>query len=350
MINITVRDSKELEIKTNQYKQDKYKITEDHTNYRILKKQNNGKIIYHVIIYIIGWVIFLFINYILFTYKYINFFLILYMGILTLIGFYNMIYLLMSRVDGNEVKIEIINNQPNRPRKTKAIHKSILQNKQFNIPENEIPRPEPQTKPPMPKKINTNNFSSNVGVSKNHNETSKNYTYKKEDINFTKNTNNQEINENNTKPSIINDKENTEIKKSDIKPHIIIDKKQNKKPKKTNKPHVIIDKPNTHTQQENNKPHIIIDKKQNKKPKDINEPHSLLKDDDDLELEPKPMKNKDIEKKSIPPEKVLKKEDMSINQIEEENKSMMDKTKYCVHCGAILDPGAKFCSDCGKEV
>ena len=203
MINITVRDSKELEIKTNQYKQDKYKITEDHTNYRILKKQNNGKIIYHVIIYIIGWVIFLFINYILFTYKYINFFLILYMGILTLIGFYNTIYLLMSRVDGNEVKIEIINNQPNRPRKTKAIHKSILQNKQFNIPENEIPRPEPQTKPPMPKKINTNNFSSNVGVSKNHNETSKNYTYKKEDINFTKNTNNQEINENNTKPSII---------------------------------------------------------------------------------------------------------------------------------------------------
>lgn len=314
MINITVRDSKELEIKTNQYKQDKYKITEDHTNYRILKKQNNGKIIYHVIIYIIGWVIFLFINYILFTYKYINFFLILYMGILTLIGFYNTIYLLMSRVDGNEVKIEIINNQPNRPRKTKAIHKSILQNKQFNIPENEIPRPEPQTKPPMPKKINTNNFSSNVGVSKNHNETSKNYTYKKEDINFTKNTNNQEINENNTKPSIINDKENTEIKKSDIKPH------------------------------------IIIDKKQNKKPKDINEPHSLLKDDDDLELEPKPMKNKDIEKKSIPPEKVLKKEDMSINQIEEENKRKTDNTKYCVHCGAVLDPGAKFCSDCGKEV
>ena len=345
MINITVRDSKELEIKTNQYKKDKYKISEDHAHYRILKKQYNGKIIYHVIIYIIGWVIFLFINYILFTYKYINFFLILYMGILTLIGFYNMIYLLMSRVDGEEVKIEIINNQPNRPRKTKVIHKSILQNKQFNMSENEIPRPEPHTKPPMPKKINTNNFSSNMGDSNNHNETSKNYTYKKEDINFTENTNKPGINENNAKPSLINDKENTEIKKADIKPHVIIDKKE--KPKKTNKPHIIIDKPNNPTKQGNSKPHIIIDKKE--KPKKTNKPHSLL-NDDDLELEPKPMKNNQTGKKPFTPKKVLKKEDMSINQIEEENKSMMDKTKYCVHCGAILDPGAKFCSDCGKEV
>lgn len=123
MYNITVNDMNELELKKHQYLDKGYKLSESHGSYCILEKGGYGKVSYHLLLYVMGWIIFFVFGYFCLAAHYFNLMLLGFVGVLSLFGFYNIIYLILSMFESeDQVRIQLRNQRINP---VKEVHHKI---------------------------------------------------------------------------------------------------------------------------------------------------------------------------------------------------------------------------------
>lgn len=137
--NVFVNSREELDQQTNQYLLMKYKISEANNNYRVLKKNKNGNIGIHILLYICGWIFYVVCAYWSYvsalnsyyydySYSYGPNILLVIILILAIFGFLNIIYLFYSRNNCDTIKIQIRNTPKVNPNPVKTNPNTIVKN------------------------------------------------------------------------------------------------------------------------------------------------------------------------------------------------------------------------------
>lgn len=129
--SINVDSEEELDTETNQLLNDKYSLIRYNKVSKVFKKKENGKLLIHIGLYALGWIIFLVSRYLDYLTQFNSFYnsgwyspsiTLLYfpslhiyiIGILAIIGIFNILYFLISRNNGEEVTITLEKNSTDK--------------------------------------------------------------------------------------------------------------------------------------------------------------------------------------------------------------------------------------------